>query len=743
MKSFKTDNLPRFGSLCACLLALLSISLFFIALTTQQSLIANVFGRYSWLYAAFLLLVGISIIGLAIYSIYYRSNLLKIISTVLTRLPFDYLFAGLVAIVGTVVLLYSYPAFGILTTFWFIGSVLTFLAALLILLIVRFQVMGIETPAVIAVWSFVFAAVLWAVLAYLSAGPELLGLVGIGGPVAGYMIFRCYFVLESLRPQWLAKIKSILSAPSILLVLVSLVGLALFIIVIYRDAFQHALLLPDELHAIDHVHNASLIEAVLTPKYTAFFRPLFQLQAYFDYKVFRLHYPGYVLTQLGLVWLSASVLFMVILKTSKNILFACLLAAAVVAHRFVSDLVTVWSIDTLTLAATFVVLALYTSSYWMANKTYYIGLGLLLLLACISRENGLLAMAGVGLGTLVRFRSPGITRLRAIRELLVISIVILVYGVMRYIWLGISLPSQLFLQGTCFGTQLYQPWELIELSTPGQIAVIGYTAFANVISIFIPFAVNDNGCFQWSNFRDGLLFAAMLFGYLLISFAAWRRLNSREQISTRSPVLSVVLSLVILAGGPILVFASSYSSISGPLLQLDLWLHASITSLTLYIVLSTRKSETPNPAALVNILGAILGMILLSSFYFRYRNFYLYTFYWASFVVIGWQALAYSPYRRFLKATLVVLLAAALLVNTVRIGNSLPLPLLLPENFNTQSGLCDPWISDDLARQVGDQYGLQEKVSACRAEARCNLDAWKPLSYMRVNTITLTPGECL
>jgi hypothetical protein len=742
----KTATSVRFIGLCFYVTSLISAGLFFISFTTHRSSPQHIFERYSLSYSLFLLMMGVALAALLLLTFRYWFRLPNMLVGLLTRVPSDGLYVVAIIVVTSISWLCAYPLFGVMTTIWFIAGSITLLVAIPCLLIMRLFIAGLEPQAIAAVWSFVFASILFTLIAYLGFDSELLRWLCVtGGPLLGYAIFRCIHIINAGKPRWVSTFKELLTTYSAWFIGVSLAGLALIIAFGYREITQQSFMNGDELHLIDFVRVRPLLTAVFTPMFSTLFRPLFQLQAYIVYTIFGLDHSGYAVAQLGLLWLSASALFISIIKITKNILLACMLTMVVVVHRFVSYLVIIWAIDTITFSATLAVVVLYLSSYSTANRVYYLTLGLMLLLGCISRENGLLSVLGVGFGALSRFLLPNGMKPRAVKELLLLAVVVLTYFLLRRLWIGNLLPGQFFLQETCLGFDLYEASELASFSTVRQVMVFGYTVMANLTAFIFPAAINDVGCIQWPGIQYGFVFVAILSSWIVTGLIAEIWLHREGHRQALSKVLMVMLPLSVIIGGPILVFASKLWPHFDHLEWLDLWLYSAITFLALYAFTLKQSEESSRSVAIANILGAVLGAAVLSGFYFRYRNFYSLIFYWAILIAICWHLAQLSTRgNNFFKSTLVVLLLAAIGVNIIRINHNLPMPALMPENFNANNKLCSPWISDELALAISRQDSLEDEVAACRIEAVCDLSNWPSPTHIRVKISSelITAAEC-
>ncbi len=705
-------------------LGIAAAALFFISLTTHQSREAAVWNRYSWPYAAVVAMAGLALAAAGLAALRWRARLPGAIVAGLSRLPADAVFAGLLIAGGLVGWLYHYPPYGIFASAWFHGGSLLLLILGALCLATRFLVRRLEPAALASLWALLFGALAAILAARLGVDLHGVRLAALAGPLAGYAMFRAVSALAARPSLWTGR----LSAGPRHIIRWAAIGaaLALFILAVYGPARQHGLLNNDEIQFVNHIVAQGGLAGVLRPASTVLFRPLFQLQAWLDYSLFGLNHAGYVLVQLGLVWLSAVAVFALLARLTGRLLVSGLLAAVVIAHRFVADLVSVWAIDTLTLNALLAVLVILFQAYRPASRYYYAALALLLFIGCLSRENGLVTVGAVGFSALLRLRRPAAERSRAAREFVVTLLVLAAYVLLRRWWLGNDVPPRLFIQETCLGLKLLQREELAALPMRQQAATIAYTVAANLIAPVAPFLFGGTGCLTAANWGAWLPPLLGVVGGVWLGHVAERPRVAPGPLPTQRNAWGLLLLSGIVAGGPLLLWAAPSLASLGRSDHLDLWLHGVVT---LLLLLSLARQWPASPApwlALVNVIGVWLLGALVFGLYFRYRNFYLLLFGWAIVAALGWPGRQPAGGRgRSLSASLSLLTMALLIASVARVRGSLPVPWLLAENFTAPSVVCWPGISDGFAVEWSREYRLEAEVSACRAQARCDPTTWQ------------------
>ena len=91
--------------------------------------------------------------------------------------------------------------------------------------------------------------------------------------------------------------------------------------------------------------------------------------------------------------------------------------------------------------------------------------------------------------------------------------------------------------------------------------------------------------------------------------------------------------------------------------------------------------------------------------------------------------------------TLAVMLASLLVVNVVRVRQTIPANFLLVGNFNDRDyWVCWPGISAEFAQAWAAYYALDDEVAGCRAAARCNPATWQ-LPYTEGRPAWHPPGQ--
>jgi len=711
-------------------LGLITAAFYVWSLTTHQSRNAVIWHRFSWPVFVVFALTGVALVGSLVFTLRFRDRLVEQLLRWLPRLPADALIVTVLASSGLAVWLFHPPPFGFMTSVWFRAALGLTLMTALAIIILRYLLVGPEPEAVTGLWSFVFAAVLVIVAAYFPASSATLGLVVVVSPLVGYGLWRATVLITARPPGWIMHLPWAYHRHTRWLTAGVAFALALFTLAVYGRATQHGLLNLDEILWVNFAFTHAPLTVILQPATRVFVRPLFQLQALIDYRLFGLHYAGYVLVQLGLVWLSAVALFALVAKLSRNVWLAALLAALVIGHRFVSSLVSAWTIDTITINAGLAVLALYVLTFLPTSRVYYVTLGAIGLLACLSRENGLITMGAVGFSAALRLMRPAPEKARAVRELAVVLGVLVGYLGLRQVWLGAGLPQQLFIQETCLGTAFYWSYELAALPLVKQAAVVAYTIAANLTAPVLPFLFDDVGCLAVSDWSGWLVPLAFVLGGTALCHT-----NERRAVPTLNPnpanqAWQLGLLAALVAGGPLLQWAAVHLESLGRLDRPDLWLHGAATLIVLYTLLRLRPSNRAEVVTVANVVGTWLGSALIFGLYFRYRNFYLLVFAWALLVAIGWRTLTRLGNARYVQATLGLLLVASLVVNLARVRSSLPVPGLLPVNFDSSNAVCRPGIADAFALEWARWYALEPEVAACRAQARCDPEGWQlPYGY--------------
>lgn len=704
-------NIAALPARWSCIFILTGGSLFGLALASQQSQDSAAFGLYSPLYM--LLLLGYTTVWLsAVVALAKNWNRLpSLLEWVHSHLPAEFIYLVAVILVFGIAWLWSFPVCDVFSSVWARLGWIALLLGLGGFLIYRTLFTGFDVqPVGVIGTAIVGTAIVWVGLRLgrINIAPQFSVIIG---PLVGYWLavvagrLQTYFQPVSLT----SKLKRIDWVTSIMPV----IGLAVLIAVAYWGTLRSGWFNNDEIVLVNFVYNRSLVQSLSGSLYRLFFRPLFQLQAFIDYRVFGLNYSGYVATQLVLLWASGVVLYFVFAKLSRSYVFAFGLAGLIVTYTAVSDLASYWAIDTATLTGLLAGLV----AWWVLGRTWRpVDAGVLtvlLLLAYVSRENGIALAAGAGLMLVVGFGIKAINRSQAFSILAAVVLSFSLYFLLRQLWANRAFPGVAFVQETCLGFVFYSEQAIATISTGQQVLLALYNITAHFVAAFLPLFYNYAGCLQPN--QIALWFGVAFVGLVWLGYGQKILARLQPLVSRLPPILFRLTGITSLyALGPVTLFGVASLGV----LRADLIVLGLLSLIILYTLAWRVRLEPDDWVALSFGMGIIMGTAILTAFYFRYRNLYLPAIGWGIIAALCFGVLSrQGPTRRVLRGTLAVGVVLLLALNVIRLNKTLPIRFAIDRN----SALCNPAIADELALELSRQYQVEDFVAQCRAVIPCNI----------------------
>ena len=572
------------------------------------------------------------------------------------------------------------------------------------------------------------AAALWAVPVYLvalAAGfqPDtrraLLLIPALVAVAAGAYAAMTAEMVLALRQRLAAALARLRSQRGLLGAGLLLAGMAL----VYAPGLRHALLGDDELRLLWPIVAPDGFTRWVTthPAFLPLIRPLFTLQATLLYRLFGINAAAYYVAEVLTLAASALLLYGLVWRVGRRALPALLVALVFSTHSYVTDLVTGWAFDTGPLTGLLIVLAAWLVVLAGQRLRSYLALGALLVLAPISRENGLALPGAVTLYCLAGLAGrwlpqPGRPWLTGRRAAALFGLAI---GCLAgyFAWRTIALPgwwqqTATFGESTAFFNVYYSGEAVKALPMAARLPLYAYTLGANVVANTLPVLGPFGGLWEGPLYAWGLLAAGLLIVHA--AFAA-----TAAPVAKGLPHPRAVLEVVGLAA--LLFFAAAQPSpLAAPELNLDALqfaLHAALTLGVAAALAGRLRWSRAGWAMAVLGIGLIVANSVVVFPYFRYRSQYFGFIGWALLLAAVLAGLRGRPGRADLRRTLLVGTCALALVSGLRLYRSLPVPRLLPENYPYTVGLlCDPALPPELFTAIRDRYGLDaERLAECQA----------------------------
>lgn len=489
-----------------------------------------------------------------------------------------------------------------------------------------------------------------------------------------------------------------------------------FVILIYQRMLQHALVGADEVYELTLIQgqNPFIGFFAAIPNFPFVFRPLFAFQAWIALNIFGFNYSGYVMLQLLVFVLAAMVLTVAWQRIVSHWAIAFLLALVFVSHPYVSDLLT-WSVDTATWTMGLVGLVVLLLIRATDRVGWYVGLGVVLVILPLLRENGLAVLAAVVVYVLVAFRLGHFTRRQSIILLVECGLAVLIYFGLRRIALSSAggLNPIRFSEDAGMFFQFVSRQEVEKFGLAQRLFFFGYNIGIHAIASFFPLFTPCGQIWTQVITQSGALLgtAAIAFG------ASWAYLHRRGTTyslrDAQRQALAVGLAVGLVAALVILWESARYS-IDEVLLSVGLAIQVVLSLFVLYHFV--RLEKYPVYLALIAIFSAV--MILFGAgtgfAYFRYRILYLSLIGWVSLVAVALRAYSVNPFRSALRIFSICLIIVLILINGIRTYTALPVPGLLASTIPS-SILCRPDVPASLAVSIGQFYKVEPSIiNLCR-----------------------------
>jgi hypothetical protein len=494
-----------------------------------------------------------------------------------------------------------------------------------------------------------------------------------------------------------------------------------YILVVYSPGLQHGPFGIDEQLLLSFVYRQSPWIGFLTlaPRYGALYRPLFAAQAWLLYAVFGVNYSAYYLVQLAVLALSCILVYLCILAISHSSLAGLLAALLFSSHAFVSDLVAGWAFDTAPLTALVAVAIVIWLWKWSDRWQAYLALFALLLLAPLSRENGIAITAAVMLYIVFAAATRHLPRRQAAWMLVVCLLSVGLYAALRYAGNpGFKVDLAAVGQESGILHRFYSADEINAFSTGQRLGLFGYTALANLTANFVP--VFGPVGMLWAGQMSAWVIAPAVMVGLAVVIGLDRPFSQHWLKGTSNSKRWMLMALtLVLAGLSIAEAAYTASPQAADLAGLAALQFALQTALSLGIAAGAttiRRWSPAHRAVAILAVGLIVAGSLVAFPYFRYRTQYVSLFGWLLLLAIVVYYLRDGTWHRHLRSSMLVIATVLVVVNAARLYTSLPLPYLLSSNFNYQGFMCEPQFPAPIAQDIAARYHLSwPDLQACRA----------------------------
>lgn len=527
----------------------------------------------------------------------------------------------------------------------------------------------------------------------------LLGLLALG------VLTR--FVQET-RPVWLKRRWILVAAYTI--------ALGLYMGFSYWPTFRHALLGAFELQIVNYAYNRNPLAAFFEPIQYIFvyYRPFVGLQGWIYYQLFGIDYAGYQIAQIALVIVATLVLAYVIYQITGDTLIAGLTAFLFPTFIYISDLM-IWGIETFgvtNIIAAFIMLLLIRD----IRKWYGYGLiALLVVIAPMTRENGLGIAIAILCYALYCVWSKALTKRDAAYLALAVIGGLGVYFAMRASVVGLfPNASVIGNDGGLFYTH-YSAEEIRAFDAASRYFFYAYSIGAALLTSMTPLFLPD-GLLR-DKYAWGFIALLALAGtiVLLSLYKAWliaqaARLTGTRRNTAIGGLLAAVITLGFLL--PLLVRQLNFN-----LVGFAFALQGVLSIGILFGMLDRSQWTKQQKSMAVFAAALIIATTAINFTYFRYRNLYLALDGWLVLLALALAHLKRNQLQQSVRALMTMLVIALVVVNGTRVYFSLPLPVLVPANFDERSALCDQTLDPEFVQQIATHYEISlEALKACRGE---------------------------
>jgi hypothetical protein len=469
------------------------------------------------------------------------------------------------------------------------------------------------------------------------------------------------------------------------------------------------------------------------PISAAYYRPLFTLHIAALHRLFGVQYAGYQATAMFAHAVAAVSLFAVLRRLGGELLAALLGALFFISHPYASPLVT-WVSDT----GVYTVLIAGLISLLLLDPhdrpRWYVGLAALLVLAPLTRENGIAICAAVFVYAIVAILFERISTRQAAWIAALAAGSILIYALLRWLAMG-ALIRSVRPETAGLGFALVSAADVQAFSPARRMELYAYTIAANLGATFFPAFTPAGKLSRAAISRIGIITVlCAAFGAVTLT---WRRWPSalRRIMLIAAFVLAVLLGLLFITHGlPLMAdvretLLARFPAVGGALtsvypiilVEVPKLLHdAPPVAVTLGIAYAAAHSgEWPREHKVMALYAlALIGAISAIAFaYFRWRNLNLALMGWLILFALAAAYLRGRTEGRVLRVGMLAAMALAVILNGRDLFRELPPPDVRPEAV-MESQLCtNKSIPEPIIMEVTATYDFDPAaIHACRAQ---------------------------
>lgn len=683
------------------------------ALMFQRSATATVIGLYSTRYAvllSILLMIGLlGVLGLATY----WSRLPRLVQRFLSSLPNGVFSVAVVLGANILGWVWRFPIYSILAEPVFFAGLVLMCGGVLLWGVTIWLVNTRSLLIAIAALTTTYGLLLvWAILFERPFGGAGLPLLAIPA-----VVFAVYTIVEFAVRWWQAGQIQLSNNYISIFSVVALVGLTLYVVYIYRGAFLHNMG-DDELIYIHFMKQTSFTQLFTESPVPFIYRPLYGLEIKLYYFLFGIDHAKYLAVAIAIYVISIALLVRVLRLVGAGLGIAFAVVFALPAHTFASDFLSIWPAEIVMLIGVITALVLMLCLRPQHSWKWYLALFGLLFIALLCKEYSFAIVGSVMFYALIGFFARLLDRRQTIWIFVVCLVATGLYFALRLHALSTVLGSTVD-EETCGPFICYTSEQLALFNNYQHWLLYAYTVIGpNFLGNFFPFFANDGNIVAsiWQLWLVLLICIGM--GFLIAQAASY--LNG--QLENKRKWLGLLLGVVVCGFGLALpAWGQWVNQYLATPQQLALALHGVLMvglGVAYAKIGSLEKSEV---LAIALAIGLMLASSVAAYPYARYRTHYLALFGWAILFVIIFRSASRRPALWYLRPAMLVGLLALVFVNSVRIDQALPSPMLLPENFRqTASYICDPVVvNDQMALDISDHYGIAwEEIRQCRETGR-------------------------
>lgn len=512
-----------------------------------------------------------------------------------------------------------------------------------------------------------------------------------------------------------------------------------YTVVVYAPALGGAFLRGDDLIHLAIARQYGLLTGFggenfdAIPISAVYYRPLFTLQMGLLYRLFGVRYAGYQAVAMLVHAAGAVTLYAVLRRLGGASLPALLGALLFVSHPYASPLVT-WVSDT----GVYTILIAGLVSLLLIDPRdapgWYAGLAALLVLAPLTRENGVAVSAAVFTYAIVAALFERIPPRQAARIAALAVGSVALYALLRVLAMG-ALVRSVLPESAGLGFRLVSAAEVRGFSTGRRIMLYAYTIAANLGATFFP-AFAPSGVLSRAAISRVLIATALslIAGAAILTWQRWPPAIRRVAMGIAAVLGALLMLLFASRGLPFLAsvrqallarapaageaVAAAYTVV---LVELPHLLHDAppvvVTLAIIYSVFHCREWPREGQVIALYALALIAAIAVVAFAYFRWRNLNLALMGWLILYAVAAAHLKGRTERRVIRAAMLAAVAVAVVVNGVDLFRELP-PLDVRPEYVMESQLCtDKSIPEPLVTEVTAAYGFDPAaIRACRAQ---------------------------